>query len=248
MRVARPRLLLVPELTELEWAIKPQLEEWAEVASYDRPGIGEEPLPDGMSVEEGLSRQVVVERGLAELDRRGWESCVVAGDGMGSANAAMLAHARPGAVSGLALGHAARSNDFEGEGATMNLQIWEAMRQLIRQDYRSFIRFGITQMTHGSVGDELAERMLERMPTEFGREYWDSVRSRRVDIESLVRELEVPLLFAQHEGCLMRLEAAFDEMATAFPAARTVTMSHAPAVSDAFANALREFCEQIGAF
>jgi hypothetical protein len=29
------RLLLVPSFTELEWGIRPQLEEWAEIASFD---------------------------------------------------------------------------------------------------------------------------------------------------------------------------------------------------------------------
>jgi hypothetical protein len=41
----RPRLLLVPEFTELEWVIRPKLAEWAEVATYDPPGVGGEPIP-----------------------------------------------------------------------------------------------------------------------------------------------------------------------------------------------------------
>ena len=41
--MARPRLFLVCEFTELQWAIKPQLEEWADVVSYDLPGVGTEP-------------------------------------------------------------------------------------------------------------------------------------------------------------------------------------------------------------
>lgn len=39
--MTRPRILLVPNFTELEWLVKPRLEEWAEVASYDPPGVGE---------------------------------------------------------------------------------------------------------------------------------------------------------------------------------------------------------------
>jgi len=38
--MGRPRLLLIPEFTEVTWTIKPRLEEWAEVASYDPPGVG----------------------------------------------------------------------------------------------------------------------------------------------------------------------------------------------------------------
>jgi hypothetical protein len=68
--VNRPRLLLVPEFTELEWApIRPQLEEWSEVASYDPPGVGDEPEA------ETLDRAAIVQRGFKELDHREWASC-----------------------------------------------------------------------------------------------------------------------------------------------------------------------------
>jgi hypothetical protein len=33
--MSRPRLLLVPEFTEVTWTIKLQLKLWAEVASYE---------------------------------------------------------------------------------------------------------------------------------------------------------------------------------------------------------------------
>ena len=41
-----PRLLLVPQLTQIEWTIEPDLEQWAEVASFDPPGVGNEPAPE----------------------------------------------------------------------------------------------------------------------------------------------------------------------------------------------------------
>jgi class 3 adenylate cyclase len=74
------RLLLVPSFTELEWGIRPALEEWAEVASFDTPGVGDQPLPpdiapDPNRASEFLSRwrNAAAERGLAEVDRHGWE-------------------------------------------------------------------------------------------------------------------------------------------------------------------------------
>src|SRR2546430_17280274 len=86
----RPRLLLVPEFTELEWtAIRPQMESWAEVASFDLPGVGDEPRP------EILDRSVIVNRGLEELDRRGWDRFFVAVDGWGAPSAIELALERP---------------------------------------------------------------------------------------------------------------------------------------------------------
>ena len=99
--MARPRLLLVPEFTEVEWSqIRPQLEEWADVASFDPPGVGDEPPS------ETFDREAVVRRGLDEVDRRGWEHFFVASDSWGIASATRLAVARPEAIDGLALGHA----------------------------------------------------------------------------------------------------------------------------------------------
>jgi hypothetical protein len=36
----RLRILLVPHFSELDLRIKPLLEEWAQVASFDAPGVG----------------------------------------------------------------------------------------------------------------------------------------------------------------------------------------------------------------
>jgi hypothetical protein len=38
------------------------------------------------------------------------------------------------------------------------------MTQPIDNDASSFVRFGIAQITGGSVDEDLAERMLERLP------------------------------------------------------------------------------------
>jgi len=73
--IVKPRLLLIPEFTELEWEdIRPRLEEWAEVASFDPPGVGDEPRA------ERLDRQVIVSRGLQELNRLAWERYFLATD------------------------------------------------------------------------------------------------------------------------------------------------------------------------
>jgi hypothetical protein len=77
--MSRPRLLLIPEFTELSWTIKPQLAEWAEVASYDPPGVGAEPLPEGDVA--SFTREVIADRGLEELDRLGWDRFFVLADG-----------------------------------------------------------------------------------------------------------------------------------------------------------------------
>jgi pimeloyl-ACP methyl ester carboxylesterase len=235
-QVHRPRLLLVPEFTELEWAIRPQLEEWAEVASFDLPGVGNEPPA------ERLDRQAVVERALEKLDRRGWQSCFVVGDGWGIASAVQIPLARPEAVLGLALGHAKLSFRGEGERAPINAEVVAALTELIDKDHEQFLRFGITQATGGSIDEDQAAKMIERFPRELIRAGWEAVTRDDVDIGELLAQVECPLLFAKHEGCLGSTDEGFEDAAAAFPQAKTISVTEAPLTSEAFAEALREFC------
>ena len=238
--MARPRLLLVPLVTELEWVIRPRLEEWAEVASFDVPGVGAEPpaVP--------LGRQAIVDRALLELDRRGWDSYVLVADGSVLPTAVRVASARPEAVRGMALGHTCLVHSLEGERATVNREVMEAFAQLAHNDYGNFVRYGITQLTHGSFGDELAARMLDRVPVEVGRTVWELNVLDHEPFGEVIRELDVPLLFAQHDGCLGHTAEGFEDAVAAFPEARTVSVAEAPSVSGEFAEALRQFCLDVG--
>jgi len=238
--MSRPRLLLVPEFTELTWTIKPKLAEWAEVASYDLPGVGDERLPAGDV--ESMTREVLVERGLEELDRRGWERCFIAGDAWGIATAVLIAAARPEAVQGLALGHASPSFRRAGERAPVNGEVWAGLTQLIQQDYKSFMRYGIAQVSGGSIGEDLAESMVKRFPKELMAIGWERVTRDDVPIADALRELDRPLLLAKHDGCLMFTDAAWEDIVVAFPEASTIAVPEAPCVSERFARALREFC------
>jgi pimeloyl-ACP methyl ester carboxylesterase len=235
----RPRILLVPTATELEWPIKPLLEEWAEVASYDAPGAGDEPPP------ERFDQAAVVERGLAELDRRGWESCFVVGDEIGATTAAALAAARPGAVAGLALGHACLSLDTTGPRAPLNPQTSDALLQLVRIDFRMYARH-LTQVTQGAYEDALAERYIERVPHEVAISYLSQALDEGTpDVERELRALDVPLLLVEHEGCLMWTREGFEDAAAALPHARTASMTVKPSANPEFAELLRGFCESV---
>ncbi len=235
----RPRILLIPEFTELEWAIKPRLEDWAEVASYDPPGIGEEPPV------ERLDHEAVVARGLVELDRRGWERCFIASDGWGIATAVRLALARPDAIAGMALGHTKLSYRREGERAPVNAEVWAGITELIGRDHEAFIRHGIAQVTGGSIDEEQAERMIERFPRDLIAAGWEGLTRDDIEIGDLLGQLDCPLLFAKHEGCLMSTEEGFEDAAAAFPKARTISVTEAPLASEEFSEALREFCENV---
>jgi hypothetical protein len=238
--VARPRLLLVPEFTELEWdGIRPRLEQWAEVASFDLPGVGEEPRA------EKLQRQVIVDRGLEELDRRGWERCFVASDGWGIPSAVRLALARPQAILGMAVGHARLSQRRDGDRAPINGVVWDALDELIRKDHEEFLRHAIPQATRGSVSEELAGRMVERFPADLRVAGWEAVTRDDEQVGDLLAKLDCPLLFAKHDGCLMSTEEGFDDAAREFPEARTMSTKAAPPSSETFADALRAFCTEV---
>ena len=64
----------------------------------------------------------------------------------------------------MVLGHACLEHRMEGDRPTINRDVMEAFAQLASNDYGNFVRYGLTQVTHGSIGDELADRMLERVP------------------------------------------------------------------------------------
>ena len=233
----RPRLLLVPEFTEVEWdQIRPRLEEWAEIASYDPPGIGDEPASDT------FDRDAIIRRGLDEADRLGWERFFVASDGWGIASAVQLATARPGAVAGLALGHAKLSFRREEPRPPVNAAVYEAMTELIDKDHEEFLRHGAVQVTGGSVGEEQAERMIERFPQDLMRRGWEMITRDDVDLNEPLERLDCPLLFAKHEGCLASTEEGFEDAVATFPRAETVVTTAAPLASPDFAEALRDFC------
>src|SRR4051812_50165445 len=94
----------------------------------------------------------------------GWDSYFVVGDAWGTATAARVAVARPEAVLGVALGHASLDYTTEGERPAVNGEMVAAMTQLLRTDYDSFVRYGLTQFTQGGFDEELAGRMVARYP------------------------------------------------------------------------------------
>lgn len=238
----RPRLLLVPNLTELEWLNRPQLEEWAEVASYDAPGVGAEPPADD------FGSKAIALRGLEELERRGWERCFVVADEFGVAAALHLAAGAPEVLQGLALGHARLSNRTDGPRAPLNREVHSACSSLIAKDTRSFIRqlFRMTggERMEGGYGEGMVEEYSRRVPVELMLPFWDSRPSEGTDFSPQLRELDTPLLLAQHDGCVLMTEEGFQDAVAALPHARAVTVDDKPSTSPEFARILRSFCAE----
>jgi pimeloyl-ACP methyl ester carboxylesterase len=243
--VSAPRLLLCPQFTEVEWAIAPKLAEWAEVATFDAPGVGEEPVPDGGP--DLIDRDAVVRRALAEVESRRWDSYFVVGDAWGSATAAHVAAQRPQPVRGVALGHATIHFETEGERPAVNGEVVAAMTQLLRTDYDSFVSYGITQFTQGGFDEDLAGRMVERFPpNDIAAKVWEMHVMRAEPIGDLLRRLDKPLLFSKHDGCLVFTAEGYEDAVAAFPDAQQATLHKPSAASEEFAEALRDFCERVG--
>lgn len=237
----RPRLLLCPQFTEVEWAIAPQLSEWADVATFDAPGVGEEPLPE--AAEKAFDRRFVVQRALREIETLGWDSYFVVGDAWGTATAIRVAASRPDSALGIALGHA--SSDYRGEGdrPAVNGELVAAMTQLMRSDYDSFVRYGLTQFTQGGFDEDTAGRMVERFPPmEIASRVWEMQVTRSEPVGALLEQLDMPKLLAKHEGCLVFTPEGYADLVSSFPDAETVTVETATSASDEFAAALRDFC------
>jgi pimeloyl-ACP methyl ester carboxylesterase len=245
--------LLVPSFTELEWGIRPALEEWAEVASFDAPGVGGHEIPFEVELDpsrgaELLSRwrDAAARIGVDEVDRRGWERFVVVTDSWGAPTAVRIARMRPDVVLGLALGHAALSHSTEGERAPERAGVSAAMVELARQGTEPFVRHGIAQLTRGGVDEDTAQRMLERFPDmELVTAMLEALAQEPEPIGEELAALETPLLLAKHEGCLGSTDEGFEDIVAAFPEAETVICPEMCASSPAFAAALREFCGRL---
>jgi len=236
----RPRLLLVPSISELEWGrIRPLLEEWAEVAAYDLPGLGEQEEP------ERVDLSGIVARGVQELERRGWSEAIIVGDQFGSALAVLVAEAWDGNVRGLALGHACLTYTREGPRPAISAIAADFQLQLTRlgraQADQMFLQ-GI-EMTYGS---EVAAGIRARLSPSFTQQYAELLLANQdVDLEPLLRKLRVALLFAQHKECGLWMPEGFEDAVAAFPDARTLVADDNPGSSPEFAAELREFAAAV---
>jgi pimeloyl-ACP methyl ester carboxylesterase len=242
--VSRPRILLCPQFTEVEWTIAPQLSEWAEVATFDAPGVGNEPIPGGDPM--GFDRELVVQRALQEIEKLGWDSYFVVGDAWGTATAVRVAAARPDPVHGLALGHASLSYQREGGRPAVSKEVIAAMTQLLRSDYDSFVRYGMTQFTQGAFDEETSERIVARFPPmDVAAQVWEMNVDRAEPIGELLGQLDMPILLAKHDGCLVFTAEGYDDAVRALPDAHRTSVGRTPSASDEFAAALRDFCERV---
>ena len=237
---ARPRLLLVPSISELEWArIRPQLEAWADVASYDLPGLG------AAASASALSLDATVERGVNELDRRGWTEAIIVGDQFGAGLAVLVATTWQGTVRGLALGHACLHYRRDGSRPAISAAVADFQLQL-SQIGQAAAEQMFVQGLEVTYGADVAAGIRERLSPDFTREFSEFLLSNQdIDLEPLLRELSVPLLLAEHRDCPLWTAEGFEDATVAFPHAATIVIGDNPGSSPEFAVALREFASSL---
>lgn len=69
--------------------------------------------------------------------------------------------------------------------------------------------------------------MLDRVPMDVAQAAFETMMKETEDIEDALRALNVPLLFAKHEGCLGATDEGLEDAVAAFPEARTVSVTEA---------------------
>jgi hypothetical protein len=116
----------------------------------------------------------------------------------------------------------------------------------MRTDPRSFVRqmFKMTagEGLVGGYGDELVDEYMQRVPLELGVPAFDTAAADEEGLAERLTDVDVPVLLAQHKGCLMFTDDGFEDAVTAFPDATVVRCTDKPSTSEEFVGELREFC------
>lgn len=232
MNASRPRVLLFPTASKLEWPILSSLEEWADVA-----------VISGAWLEDGQAARDAV----AELDRRGWPAATVVSDEWGIVKSVELARANPDRIEALAIGHACLALRTTGPRPTLNPDVVDAFTQLLQTNFSMWAR-ALTQSTRGDYDDGLVDRFLQETPQEDALAMMGRIRARDGEsFEDALRELSVPMLLAWHKECLLWTDEGFHDASAALPHAQTVATTSKCSASPEFADALRAFCTSLAA-
>jgi hypothetical protein len=80
---------------------------------------------------------------------------------------------------------------------------------------------------------------------EVAAKVWDANTKRSEPLGEHLSQLDVPMLLAKHEGCLVFTDEGYQDIVRTVPEARRTSVGNAPMASDEFAAALRDFCESV---
>jgi hypothetical protein len=136
----------------------------------------------------------------------------------------------------------------------MHEEIMNVGRRLLDVDFRSFIRQDVGVWDSrgdysADSADELVDELVKRVPREFALRLMDEletgIEEAGASLEPFLRELDLPLLLAQHENCVVFTPHGFEDFVEAFPDAPTLATPESPCLSGDFAEALRTFTESL---
>ena len=129
-------------------------------------------------------------------------------------------------MQGIALGHARVSNAIDGPRPALNREVLHGLQSLLRTDPRTFVRqlFKLTggEQTQGGYGEAIADEWVRRVPMELAAPFYEARVEEGAAMGERLASLDVPMLLAQHKGCLLFTEEGFDDAVAAFPDARGV--------------------------
>ncbi len=149
---------------------------------------------------------------------------------------------------GIAIGHARLSNSLTGERPAVNREVHSACLHLMRTDPRTFVRqlFLMTggEDSQGGFGHDLVDDYFQRVPMELERIFWETRTFEGERIGERLAQIDKPMLFARHKGCLLFTDEGFEDAVAAFPDARAITCATKPSTDVEFAHALRAFCAE----
>lgn len=238
--MSRPRLLYVPIATRFEAERVIALADWADIATFDAPGAGEN--------RELESRGVagVVEAALARLDGLDWQRCGVICDSHSQAAAVDLVMSHPERVEGVYVGHAAARYRLGGDRPAMVPPVHEAAQQLLETDYRSFAR-AVTQMTQGLVDDAYVERWIATVPQPVASDILGDLAERQPELVARLRGADLPVVLGKHEGCVMWTPESFEDACRALPEATKIVSDGIPTQDPRFLEAVRALSSGAGA-
>ena len=225
----RPRIVLLPTSSPLEWPILPLIEEWADVA-----------VVRGAWIEDGQTPRDVTR----EMDVRGWDRATVVSDEWAIVKTVELADARPDVFERVAIGHACVEISTQGEQPSLSPEVVDGYQRLMKTNYQMFAR-ALTQTTRGDYDDELVKRFMEDSNHEDVLTMFKRIRALEgQSFEPALRKLDVPMLIVRHSECLLWTPESFDAAKSAFPDAQTAVTREKCSTSPDFVEVLRDFCLQ----
>jgi len=237
--VTRPRLLYVPMAAAFESESFAALADWAQVESFDAPGVGanRDAEPAGL--------RGIVDAAVAAIDALGWDRFGIVCDSHAQLAGVEIALRERERVGAIFIGHAAARYTPDGERPAMSPEVFAVGQRLLETDYRSFAR-AITQMTRGQMSDEVVERWIDLVPYAVAEQLLTELSETQPVLAPRLREVDAPVVLARHRDCVLWTREGFDDAAAALPEARVVVCERIPEQDPAFHDAIREFSAVLG--